>query len=102
MPEIDRKPFFDHLERLRDVWSDEIPEEIVRYGMFKVRKNWWFALATTLDAMEEVGLLEQDLKTEIAIFFTKYSGDFGRSGHLTQPEHIQEANQLITRVLDNQ
>ncbi|MCX6723431.1 MAG: hypothetical protein NT094_05240 [Candidatus Staskawiczbacteria bacterium] len=97
------------LKKLRNDWSDEVPEEILTGGhgkeapQFKVRKNWWFGVTGNMRLLIEDKILSEGLEEEINIFIKKFAGrtsDFHE--RRTTAEDIAEANALIDKVLDSQ
>lgn len=93
------------LRSLRDDWSDEVPEEILRGGKgndspkFKVRRNWWQGVFSCLHIASQKGILDDVLKEEIKNFMKEY-GERIRN-NLTTQEDIAAANVIITKVLDS-
>lgn len=95
---------FSSLRRLRDDWSDEVPEEILHGGKgadspkFKVRRNWWAAVFNYLNILILQGSLKVEEEREVKSFLIEY-GEKIRN-NLTTREDIEIANNLITKVVD--
>ena len=105
---VHRRQIVGHLEYMRDDFSEEIPEKIMRgEGDFKVRGNWYAGVVA--DAEEAIYLSsKQNYQEEISemrklINYFCESDEFaqklGRLGSRTDVEDMNKGNRLIELAL---
>ena len=94
----------EHLRQLRDDYSDEIPEEIIHEGKFKVRGRWFASIIADLEIGLREGVIGAQHVGVIQSFFDKYlvethdsQNTFGTE-RITR-DQIEEGNHLLDVVL---
>ena len=94
-----------HLKRLKDAHKNDVPKEIIRGWNrdkldYKVRKNWWVGvMADIANLLEEDFIRDEKLIVSMKYFLKKYvNNEF--VDRLTTAEDIQEANQLIEKIVE--
>ncbi|MBI2128901.1 hypothetical protein HYU07_01545 [Candidatus Woesearchaeota archaeon] len=91
------------LRCLRDEYSDEMPQEIIHSASpnnkYKVRVGWWGNLSLRLSALEERGLLSDDLVQQYHQLVIGYILHLKKNKGLTRTEDINAANHLINQVM---
>lgn len=108
MPEKEKFSPIDHLRKLRNDYSDEIPTDIIRGGVpheqikYKVRKNWWTSLVFGLERAHTKGLLPPELETEVLAFIRYYGSKKFHKQPLTTALDIAAANELLNKILGNE
>lgn len=91
----------EHLRRLREDFSDEIPSKVLHgHGDFKVRRNWWQGVIGDLDSAINQGLVSKELREETEQFLAHYTSEEFHEQKLTTADDIQRANSLLDRVLE--
>jgi len=87
-------------ERLRDEWSDEIPEEIVHGRSFKARKVFFANVALSLQlACEKGEIANSDVVEEVSRFIDDYAGSDEFHDRLTTDNDIARANDILDEIL---
>jgi len=98
---IPNEPLCDRLRKFRDLYSNEIPDEII-HGLefkYKVRKNWFNGVAATLELMILTGqILEPELAREVKEFIDFCAKTLSKK-QLTEKEDIDRGNLIINKVL---
>ena len=90
----------EHLRRLHDDFSDEIPDRVLHgRGAFKVRRNWWQGVVGDLDRLRSQGQIPQELQEEVDGFLDHYTSEEFHEQPLTTPEDISRVNGLISRII---
>ena len=95
--EVEKEEIYRKLQDDLDDWSNEIPNEIVHMGNYKVRKNWWAGVCADLQVALGLGV-SKDIEAEINAFITSYNNpEF--TARPTTAEDIGYANNVLRRVL---
>lgn len=91
----------DHLRFLKGEFSDEIPDEVIHFNKFKVRRNWWVGLLGALqNGLADGVFSDPRARLEIENFTNFYldSANFFDKP-LTTQEDISRANRIINIAL---
>ena len=95
--EINKQKDIGMLEEIRS-WSNEIPDEIIHLGEFKVRKNQWVVIQWILHGIKEDYQLSDEERKGIVEFEQKfYNEDF--INRPTTKEDIAEGNEFVDFLL---
>ena len=90
----------EHLIRLSENFSDEIPGKVLHgKGDFKVRRNWWQGVVGGLDCLISQGQIPSALEGEVEDFLTHYTSEDFHRQPLTTEKDITRANNLIDKIL---
>ena len=90
----------EHLRKITDNASDEIPNEVLRgRGNYKVRRNWWNGVVVDMELGLHRGEIPNQLVDETRQFIAHYTSENFHDQILTTREDIQRANSLIDRIL---
>ena len=95
----------ERLRWMRDDFSDEIPDIVLRgwmakeTRMFKVRRNWWNGLVGCLERMMLKGWIDPKMLDEVGDFVGHYTSEEFHYQPLTSREDISRANELIDKIL---
>ena len=90
----------ERFKRLRDEFSDEIPDKVLSgSGDFKVRRNWWNGLVGNLDRGLKKGHIPEEHRAEAEAFIEHYGSDDFHRQPLTTEADIERANGLLDRIL---
>ena len=90
----------EHLKRLKEDFSDEIPGEVLHgNGESKVRRNWWHGVVGDLGYLKSKGQISSELEGEVQDFLNYYTSEDFHEQSLTTGEDITRANDLIDRIL---
>lgn len=97
---IDIEEINELLRKLREDWSDEIPNKILRSTdsipspQYKVRRAWFQVLYSTLNAIRRLVTLNDHLKIRVEEFTSRVTSEDFRV-NLTKKEDIDLGNDLI-------
>lgn len=104
--------YINDLKRLRDDYSDEIPEKMIS-GMdknrkFKVRRNWWQGFFSLFHLVfEDLDVTDVSIKKEVDALYEQFQkklkvwrdSHYNNDLHKTTREEIDKANNLLTRTI---
>jgi hypothetical protein len=91
---------FERLRRLKNNYSDEIPDEVLHgEGGYKVRRNWWHGVVGYVDQLKDQGQIPKELQTEVDQFITHYTSPDFHQQDLTTEDDIKRANSLLDKLL---
>lgn len=96
MNKDDERLMIENLRKLRDEVDGTIPDEIVHFGLYKVRTNWFNGVQSRLGRMLKKGLIPESLREEVLLFIDSV---MGKGERLTTQDDIDKADALITKVL---
>lgn len=93
----DRK---EKLQWYRDEWSEEIPEEIIHSGMYKVRAAWFTGVISVIDVARDYN----DIKSwrnrlRAKKFMKKYASQEFKMQELITINDIEAGNKIINQML---
>ena len=97
------------LQKMRDLYSDQIPQEILNGRMppdkkkAKVRKNWFHGLTNELEnAMNGIDgeISDPAIRKEVTRFLRHYTSKKFHQQKLTTAEDITRANAIINLILE--
>ncbi|MCX6812089.1 MAG: hypothetical protein NTW79_00485 [Candidatus Berkelbacteria bacterium] len=80
-------------------WSDEIPDEIIHEGEYKVRKNWWAAIQWSLASVKQQFDLSGETKDRIQSFEQKFYNVEFISRPTTRAD-TDEANEFLDYLIE--
>jgi hypothetical protein len=90
----------EHLRRLHDDFSDEIPNNVLHgRGNFKVRRNWWQGVVGDLDLLRTHGQIPPELQGEVDSFLDHYTSDEFHAQPLTTSEDLGVVNNLLSKII---
>lgn len=90
----------EHLRRLHEEYSSEIPNEVLsNKGKFKVRRNWWTAVVGYFDELRYQNQIPPAFKGEVDDFIDYYTSAKFHRQPLTSLEDINRVNDLLDRFL---
>lgn len=90
----------EHLRRLHDDFSDEIPDKVLHgRGDFKVRRNWWQGVVGDLDLLRSHGQIPPELQVEVDGFLEHYTSDEFHDQPLTTSVDLGVVNNLLSRII---
>ena len=99
--ESDKLKYIESLQRLLTDYSDEIPEEMVLTGPYKVRGNWFSGVISYIRLILRKGYIRDE---SLIRDFKEFSDDFIKRKRAipdfrTTQEDIEQANSLLRRVI---
>jgi hypothetical protein len=100
-PTMNREKYLEKLRYLRDIWSDEIPTEILHgpHGpQFKVRKAWFQAIYAWIEIGLDKGLVDNEIRGAYQDFHN-YIGDSWLCKRLTEKQDIEQGNKVLSSVI---
>lgn len=103
-PKKDLDYYKKRLRKLRDDYSEEIPEKILS-GIspdrkFKVRRNWWQGVVgSLLNTLKWNLITDPEIRAEVEEFTNHYKSEEFHDQPLTTARDIQRANEIINLVL---
>lgn len=79
----------------RDDWDSNIPVEIVHDGQYKVRKNWFQGIITSLYLLQEYGFIGPSIYKRAAQLITEVA-----ASKFTTAEHVKRGDDLINEAVE--
>jgi hypothetical protein len=89
----------ERFQWLKDEFSDEIPDRVLHFGDFKVRRIWWQGLVSNLERGLGNGVVPEELRPEVERFVEHYTSKQFHNQRLTSEADIKRANGLLDRIL---
>lgn len=105
------KHYLDIFKRLRDEYSNEVPEEIIHStsdnNKFKIRRGWFASLVGEFDMFAEDYLQNSEdedaklLVVDIEKFIVDYTSREFQNLERIDVSNVEEADLLLSRVIDH-